>query len=484
MIKSRLFLPFLFSVVAAFGMIAGMYLQESLQGDGYLIQKTNVKHFDPFDEALNHVESKYYGELNYEEVTSNLIKTLASKLDPYSHYFEKDEKEEYEDYLLGVYDGIGVELVEFDGSLFISKVLKGSSAERAGVKVSYEIIAYDTINIREKGLSRSAFLKLARADVGDSLDLKFYDRNTDQHFSLKIEVAQIKSPIVHLHRTSDSTTVYIRIDRFHKSVFKELMSELEPLTTVSYVILDLRNNPGGIMDEAVKILNQFIPEKGSLLLSSVNSKNSLKPYLANGRTFLHVNRIVVLINEHSASASEILAGSLQDHDKAVIIGTKSFGKGFIQQNFTLSNKGSMNLTIGEYILPSGRRLNAELVDSVFLSINSKRALRQDKGIIPDIVVEEPCKLNESYHAMLSKLMFFTENGPQSLLNWTAEDWEKLKRERKELMDCPEMVLDLRWDLYNTLAGDNILSTQFMDDMVLKAFDLIRSERYESKLRPE
>jgi len=397
--NSKFILPFAFAVVSIISLVMGMRLEESLVRDGI---KSESAHDDmsAIYEATEHIRSKYYGDTLANDFTDEVIQEMVDELDPYSHYFSSDQDARYNRYMDGIYSGIGVEFVAYEDTIYIYEVVAGSPASDAGISRGDRLLSTNEVSFTD-GYALTDSLS-TMIQTSDSLDMTLLSIDK-QIKKITVVPSNIDIPLVKAYAIpyQDEVITYVSIQRFYKNVYKDFMTELESHydnenRKISHLIIDVRDNPGGVVEETMKILNQFFTEKDLNLLSTQSRNSKSQSYKSNGRTFFDVDRVAVLCNENSASASEIVAGVLQDHDKALIIGTHTYGKGLIQQNYDLSNDGSINLSIGEYILPSGRHIYKSK-DSTYLSIENERPLPvSTKGIAADVYVPF-CKLDSDIY---------------------------------------------------------------------------------------
>jgi len=388
-------LPLILSLVSVISMVIGMRLNESLVSDGYLAKRSDQPAQRSIHEVSEHIQSKYYGEISDDQFTDAVIDAMVTELDPHSHYFPPERSARYDRYMSGLYRGVGIEFITRGDTAYIFNVLPGSPAADVGLKRGQIVAQIDSVELLDSDYDIDSMLRVSSRELGDEVEISVLDAD----YGLKqvsVTVSEVEVPLINHYvvTAEDSASVSIvRIKRFYEDVYRDFMRALEDQKTMGYnathLIIDLRDNPGGIVEETVKILNQLIPEKQKLLLSTNKKSGRAKEYLSNGRTFLDIERIVIICNEASASASEILAGVLQDYDRGVVIGLPSYGKGLIQQNYDLSNDGSINLSIGEYILPSGRHIHpSSMTDSTYQSLVNTRSLSAGRGVPPDVLLED------------------------------------------------------------------------------------------------
>ncbi len=480
--KVTKFLPLILGVVAGVGVILGMRLQQTLGTDSMVevikpTPETSIK------EALNHIKSKFYGDLDYIKFSDKVLSDMVEELDDYSHYFPAAKDADYNRYIKGLYEGIGIEYAAFQDTVYITSVIPDSPADQYSIERGDVLLRIDDIDIYDINLDSVRFL--ISQDVGDSIDISIYHHQDDKIGVYRIVVDNVSVPLVKSYVFGNKPDVaYIRISRFYKGVFRDFMDELDHFQRDSIdikdLIIDLRGNLGGVVDETIKLLNQFFKDKDLTLLSTINNVDDTQIYKSNGRNFLDIDRIVVVIDERSASASEILAAVLQDYDRAVIMGANSFGKGVIQQNYSLSNNGSLNLTVGAYILPSGRKINKVLTDTLFYTLRNRRLLKDGKGVNPDRMVER-CSKSQFQHRRkaLNKLVENKLWSQQSLLEYIdKQSWDESSQD-----SCSRAKWsDLRWNMMDIiLAGRSEIYPKDLDLVLQAAYEVIVSDEYETLL---
>ncbi len=384
-------LPLLFSLAAAIGMFFGYKLQKS--GPDELVSSHYSDQLGLISEVHNLVRTNYFGDLDTSQYVESVISQLTSDLDAYSGYIRPINVGGFRHAIEGNYRGLGFDFITMDDSLVVIEVISNSPAEKAGLQRGDIILELkNPINIYTGNKEMLNQIMLV-----DSAALRIYRSFSKNEFQVNIKKGQINNSPIESKILENGSIVYVKISRFSDDVFLAFMEELEHYKRngleFGKLIIDLRSNPGGLLDETIKILNQLIPESNKTILSTINSNGKKKEYKSNGRSFFKITEIAVLIDGFSASASEILAGSLQDLELATVVGSNSFGKGRIQQYFELSNGGTVNLTVSEYILPSGRRIKSATHDSIV------------QGITPDIIVEQDCHSDQKrFHGQYAYLV--------------------------------------------------------------------------------
>ena len=319
-------------------------------------------------EVLEKINKEYVDEINQSESMDSAINGLLQSLDPYSAYMSPEIFNEMQTETSGEFGGLGIEVSMESGVVKVISPIDDTPASRAGIKAGDYIVKINDIQVQGKSLSEA--VDLMRGPVGSGIELTIRRRGEKKALTFNIvrEVIQIKSVKADL---LEKNIGYIRLTSFNENSGKQIKKEInkfEENKNVNAYILDLRNNPGGLLSQAIKISDFFLNDGEIVSTKSRKSSENRKWFakkgdLTNGKT------IVVLINYGSASASEIVAGALKDHKRAILLGENSYGKGSVQSIIPLKNDGAIRLTVAKYYLPSGKSIS-------------------EVGVSPDIEVDE------------------------------------------------------------------------------------------------
>jgi len=355
------------------------------------------------NEVYKSLITRYADRLDTEKFTKTVINNILDDLDPYTVYMEEDEKEGLDLLTRGKYGGVGINLGERDKKLTVISPIDDSPAQRKGIIAGDIIVKIDGLLSKEMSLDDAASHIRGPKGTDVTLSIKRFGNEQLIDFVLTRDDVTVKD--VTYAGMLDNETGYIRLTRFSKNSGPELRSSIMNLQrdNARRIIIDLRDNPGGLLQSAIEILDMLIP-KGELLLSTKGRlPEANKRYTARKKPIIEDDvKIAILINEGSASASEIIAGTVQDLDRGVIVGTSSFGKGLVQSVYGLdgSGKRSLKVTTAKYYIPSGRLIqkpgyiNDELVvredneDSLFVTVGG-RTVKGGGGITPDYEVVMP-----------------------------------------------------------------------------------------------
>ena len=314
------------------------------------------KKIDIFSEVLDKINKEFVDDVNQSEAMDAAINGVLQSLDPYSAYMTPELYESMQTETSGEFGGLGIEVSMEAGVIKVITPMDGSPAAEAGVKAGDYIVRINEIQVQGKSLSEA--VDIMRGPVGTDIEITVRRRGERKAliFNItreKIKVASVKSEIL------DNQTGYIRLTSFNENSgdqIKDKIKEFKKNEKINNYILDLRNNPGGLLSQAIKITDFFI-DSGEIVSTKSKRKYESRKFFAKQGDLIDGNTIVVLINYGSASASEIVAGALKDHKRAIIIGENSYGKGSVQSIIPLKNKGAIRLTVSKYYLPSGESIS-------------------------------------------------------------------------------------------------------------------------------
>ncbi len=358
--------PLLLSACIVIGMMIGFKMNNKpdntlISAADYPLDSTMMT--GRVEELIRFIESKYVDEINSDVLITEAVNAIFLKLDPHSVYLSPEELDEVTDQMDGNYSGIGIEQVIIEDTINISAVMPDSPAKKAGLLPFDKILTVNQKKIAGKTSAYSEIRHLMRNVKGERVDIEILRGKQKIKFSIPVEEVEVKT--VHSVLMPEIQTVIIQIDRFGSATYKEFMEEVEKYfgnKQAKHLILDLRDNPGGFLPEATNILCQIFEEKERLLLYTEGRNSKRNEYKTNGKRFFNIEQVVVLIDENSASASEIIAGAIQDWDRGTIIGRRSYGKGLVQEQYKLNNGGAIRLTVARYYTPSGRSIQRDYSD--------------------------------------------------------------------------------------------------------------------------
>jgi carboxyl-terminal processing protease len=314
------------------------------------------KNVGRFREVLNYIERFYVDSTNSATLTDFAIEKMLERLDPHTSYIPAEEVEAANADLEGEFEGIGIEFSILRDSLCVSTALSGGPAEAAGLRPGDRIVQVDEKEITGKKVSSREIFSLLRGKKGTKVRVAVARRNTDQLLYFNIVRDKIPTNTVQAAYLMPPNTAYIKINRFGAKTYDEFQSALKKLLNqgAKQLLLDLRDNPGGYLPVAEKIADELLGGEKLIVYTKAKEKRAEETYKAEIDGLFEDGAVIVLIDEGSASASEIVAGALQDNDRALIVGRRSYGKGLVQRPISLADGSELRLTIARYYTPSGR----------------------------------------------------------------------------------------------------------------------------------
>ncbi len=350
--KLHVWLPMLFSMVLIAGMYFGFKLRDNTPSSrGFL--KTDRK--TSMQEIMDLVRMKYVDSVKLDSLQNDAIHEMMGHLDPHSVFIPARELKEVNEDIIGNFEGIGVEFNIFSDTVNILYVLPNGPSDKAGLQVGDRIIKVNGENITGKGLRTNNVREKIRGERGSDVKLSII-RNTIAK-EVVVTRGTIPLPALDAAYLLDSKTGYFKVNKFSENSYEEFMRALEDQKKkgITQVILDLRGNGGGLMNEAVEMADEFL-EGRKLVVYTEGLNSKRRDYESRRPGLFEEGKLVILVDELSASASEVLAGALQDWDRATIIGRRTFGKGLVQEQYQLSDGSAIRLTVARYYTPVGRSI--------------------------------------------------------------------------------------------------------------------------------
>lgn len=448
--KSVVRLPIIIAITLA----AGVLLGSTFFSGGKKLSDV-AKGYGKFREVLMLVENNYVDSVDTDELVDFSISKMLEKLDPHTAYFNAEEATAARSQLESGFDGIGVEFNIYNDTVYVVTPLSGGPSEAAGIQSGDRIISVNKENLSGPGVTNAQVYKLLRGKRGTKVDLAIERVGLKDKMNFAVVRDRIPTYSVDASYMVDQEIGYIKVSRFSETTFDEFKSALKTLKAegLKNLILDLRGNPGGYMERATSMADEFIA--GDKLLVYTEGKDSR----FDRKTRSHVDGLfeqgplIVLVDEGSASASEILAGALQDHDRALVVGRRSYGKGLVQMPIKLSDGSELRLTISRYYTPSGRSIqkpyemgkgedysqdlahryeSGELfnVDSIkfdktkIYKTDGGRVVYGGGGITPDIFVAKDTLMNSKYLFELYSKNIIREYA----LRYANENQKKLEKQ--------------------------------------------------------
>lgn len=350
---SAIRLPILLSCTLVIGIVIGTSFFSGNQAGSNL-----SKSLSKYREILLLVENNYVDSVDTKDLVEYSIGKMLEKLDPHTSYFNAEEAVAARSQLESGFDGIGIEFNIFNDTVHVVTPLAGGPSEAAGIRSGDKIISVNNEPLSVTGITNNQVFKLLRGKRGTAVKLDIARNGTKELLHFDIKRDRIPTYSIEAAYTDASGTGYIKVSRFSESTYDEFKTALNDLKEngMQRLILDLRGNPGGYMDRATNMLDELISGEKLLVYTKGKERRFDKETRARFEGIFEKGPIIVLIDEGSASASEIMAGALQDHDRALLIGRRTFGKGLVQMPVKLSDNSELRLTISRYYTPSGRSI--------------------------------------------------------------------------------------------------------------------------------
>ncbi|MAT53856.1 MAG: carboxyl-terminal protease [Saprospirales bacterium] len=422
--KWNVWLPLMLSVVMVAGILIGVKMQDNPPTTIAIdVPVQEKKQLPPsslgqgkLEELIRYIESRYVDDVDKEFLVKEAIDNILHQLDPHSSYISAEDLKAVTDQLEGSFDGIGIEFLVVNDTVVVVSTIAGGPARKAGILPGDQIVGVEDSLVLGVNADADKLLKHLKGEKGSEVLVKVYRPSTRSTETFELTRDKIPVSSVSAAYMLDDETGYIKVDRFSAHTYEEFMTALENMVEkqgMKHLVLDLRQNPGGYLQEAVNILSQLFSEKERLLVYTEGTHSSRSEYKSTGRNFYDLNNIAVLVDEGSASASEIVAGAIQDWDRGVIIGRRTFGKGLVQEQYPLRDGSAIRLTVARYFTPSGRCIqkpygaetdyahdlserlehgemfdkdSIQLADTIQYKTNAGRVVFGGGGIVPDIFI--------------------------------------------------------------------------------------------------
>ncbi|MCV9387581.1 S41 family peptidase [Reichenbachiella ulvae] len=446
--KSQIRLPLLLAVAIA----AGIFIGANVVGDRSNSMDARKSAFK-FREILNYIDDNYVDEVDQNELVDGAINSMLKELDPHTVYIPAEEKELSRSQLQGNFDGIGIEYNIFRDTIYVVSPLSGGPSEEAGLLTGDKIIEVDGENVAGIGIRNRGVLDRLRGERGSVVSLKILRKNVDDILSFDITRDKIPQFSVDADYMIDDQTGYIKINRFTATTYDEFKTSMDKLLEegMQRLILDLTGNPGGYMDRAIRMADEFLEGSPMIVFTKGKEFRYNQEHRGGEEGVFEKQPLIVLIDEGSASASEIVSGAIQDNDRGLIVGRRSFGKGLVQMPIDLSDGSELRLTISRYYTPSGRSIqkayngdvddyyhdiygryesgemysadSVDVIDTLEFRTTKGRLVYGGGGIIPDVYVPLDTAGNSKY---LNRL--FTSNSIREYaLQYSDSNKERLEK---------------------------------------------------------
>jgi carboxyl-terminal processing protease len=407
------YIPLIIGVATALGIFIGGKLN-FIDNSDRLFSSNSKK--DKLNRLIDYIDYEYVDDVNTDSIVDVTVNGILENLDPHSVYIPKNEMQQVAENMKGDFVGIGINFYSYKDTIAVIRPTSGGPSEKAGIKSGDRIVMANGHPIFGKNWSNDSIVGRLKGEKNTSVNLKVYRRGEDKLLDFKVKRTDIPIKSVDAAYMLTEDLGYIKINRFAESTYDEFKKALDFLLSegATQLALDLRDNPGGFLGVAEQIIDEFL-EEDKLILFTKNKSGKIEKSYASKRGDFEDGEIYILINENSASASEIVAGALQDNDKGTIVGRRSFGKGLVQREMALGDGSAVRLTISRYYTPTGRSIqrpyyngnsedyyndyykrlrngefsneeNIEVADSLKFKTPKGKVVYGGGGIIPDIFV--------------------------------------------------------------------------------------------------
>lgn len=526
--KINTYTPLIMALIMVVGIQIGYKLQQSMQYkntillDNNYISVTNPRSssVSQLNEVLGYIGANYVDTINSKKLIENTIENTLQELDPHSVYLSAEELKEANESLEGKFDGIGIEFSILNDTITVTAPLIGGPAEKLGIQTGDKIVKINDTLVANKKIANKDVFKKLRGKSGTTVKVGIQRPTVPDILDFTITRDAIPLYSIDVSYMMNSEVGFIKINRFSAETYTEFVNALQKLQAqgMQKLILDLRQNPGGYLNAATEIADEFL-ERGNLLVYTEGVHSKRHDYKDLRPGMFENGKLIVLLDEGSASASEILAGAVQDWDRGTIIGRRSFGKGLVQEQYSLTNGGAMRLTIARYYTPSGRCIqksydkgheayqdellqrykNGELEnpDSIhlkdttaFFTLKKHRKVYSGGGIMPDIFVPLDTTKNEPFTNKIRSIVsnfayqYFVKN--QS----TIKNLKDFKTFNNQFVITPQIMEQFKTYAQKEIKGkwsDSLFERDKIEwQTYIKAYiarQLFRYEGYYQVVRP-
>ena len=421
------YLPLIIGAALAIGVLLGGFF--NFGGNTKNTFTSNAKKAK-LNKLIDYIDYEYVDSVNTDSIVDVTVNSILTNLDPHSTYIPKSDYEDVAQNMKGDFVGIGINFYKIDDTIAVIRPLTGSPSEKAGIEAGDRILYANNIPLFNQQVDNDSLTSILKGKVNTSVNLKVFRKGKENLLEFKVKRDHIPIQSVDATYMLSNTLGYIKVNRFAETTYDEFNASAEALLKegAKNLVLDLRDNGGGYVEQAIQIADEFLKED-QLILFTKNKNNSVKEtFSTNGGKFEN-SKVYVLINENTASASEVIAGALQDNDVGTIIGRRSFGKGLVQREMDLGDGSAVRLTVARYYTPTGRSIqrpytngndayfkdyenrykNGELESRDSIHVNDSLKFKTPKGkivyggggIIPDIFIPKDTNYNsESLKYML------------------------------------------------------------------------------------
>jgi len=404
--KLIIFQPLIYALIMVLGMLIGFKVYSSLNGKpAFMSAANNTGSLNEINDIISFVEQKYVDTIDTKTLVDDAISEILNNLDPHSVYIPPEDMESTNASLEGKFEGIGIEFYILNDTISVITPITGGPSEALGILSGDKIVTIENDTVAGNGIKNKDVIDRLRGKKGTVVNVGIKRYGANDLLSFNIERDKIPLNSVDVGYMIDEAVGYIKISKFSETTYNEFAEKLIELKSdgLQDLIIDLRQNPGGYLVAATNIIDELLGEK-RLIVYTEGRNHKRSEYKARRNGIFENGRLVVLIDEGSASASEILAGAIQDWDRGTIVGRRSFGKGLVQEQYRLKNGGALRLTVAEYFTPAGRSIQKpyDIGDNKAYAMELNE--RYESG---ELMVEDSIKTddNKAYKTALGRTVY-------------------------------------------------------------------------------
>src|SRR5574343_92772 len=454
---NKVYFPIVIAVAIAIGLLLGSKLNSST--DNSLFSRNSNK--NKLNKLIDCIEKEYVDSLNTDSIVDLTVNGMLEKLDPHSVYIPKSDVDAITQSMRGDFVAIGVNFYMYNDSLAVIKPIAFGPSEKVGIKAGDRILFADRLQLYNKKISTDSLFTILKGEQGSTIKLTVFRKSENKKFAVNVKRDVIPIKSVDIATMVSKTAGYIKVNRFAETTYDEFFKGLSQLKKqgAKEIIIDLRDNGGGYLESAVAIADEFLKNK-ELIVKTKNKKGKVDTTVATEKGIFEKGKVTILINENTASASEILAGAIQDNDRGTIVGRRSFGKGLVQREMPLGDGSAVRLTVARYYTPSGRSIQkpyedkaeiyfnefekrfesgelyekdkTKIADSLKFKTKKGRTVYGGGGIIPDVFVPFEGKHGEEMTTLMLQSGFVNyfvfEQIDKSRNKFTKMSIEEIKKE--------------------------------------------------------
>lgn len=446
------FLPLIVATALAIGIFVGFKIQQKNVSETGNNKLFNTKGNNRLLEVIRYIEGRYKDDVDLSEIEESAIAEMLKNLDPHSIFIPSKEMHNVYEDMNGEFEGIGIEFYVLKDTIMVVTPISGGPSEQLGIRSGDKIIFIDDSLVAGIGIKNIQVVNKLKGPKGTQVKVSI-KRNGSKEL-IVFNITRDKIPLVSVDAgfLLDKNTGYIKINRFSATTYREFMEKLDPLVNnnkIEHLIIDLRQNPGGYLEEAIKIVDELLSDRKEIVYTE-GFNHPKKIYRASKPGMFEEGKLTILVDEGSASASEILAGAIQDWDRGIIIGRRTFGKGLVQEQYALRDGSALRLTVAEYFTPSGRNIQkpynpgtgTDYSDEIFKRYETGEVYSQDSIKIQDSVV---------FYSLIEKKTLFGGGGVMPDIFVPADTFENKLVQRIFAQDLiNQFVYDMTDDDLNAM----------------------------------